>query len=73
MAQFRGTVEGNRGEASRLGTPASGMVTTCNGWNMGVTVIATHNDGVDRFEVLKTGGSNNNWKRELVIIVEEGE
>jgi len=38
MAQFRGTVQGSRGGASRLGGKSSGIDTTANGWDMGVRV-----------------------------------
>ena len=71
MAQFKGTVEGNRGEASRLGSKANGMVTTCNGWNMGVTVVATHDDGVDTFEIWQTGGSNRGNRDKLLTTITE--
>ena len=37
MARFYGTVQGRRGEASRLGDSKSGMRTTCRGWNLGAT------------------------------------
>lgn len=59
MARFRGTIKGQRGEASRLGTPKSGLEIECNGWNAGVSVRATvgSNDG-DIFAVYMTGGSN---------------
>ena len=32
MAAFRGTVEGNRGLASKLGSNDSGITTTANSW-----------------------------------------
>lgn len=35
MARFYGTVQGRRGEASRLGDSKSGMRTTCRGWKLG--------------------------------------
>ena len=37
MAHFRGTVQENRGETSRLGSRNSGLVATCDGWNIGLT------------------------------------
>lgn len=60
MARFRSTINGQRGEASRLGSAASGMVAEVNGWNAGVTVIASDVNGVDCFDVYQTGGSNGN-------------
>lgn len=74
MAQFRSTINGSRGEASRLGTKASGIRTETNGWTGGVTVIAQHHDknhpasearGVgehDSFEIYATTGSA--WRGE---------
>ena len=60
MAQFRGTIQGNRGEASRLGTKSSGMYAEINGWNKGIRVTASHKDGKDYFWVQETGRSNRN-------------
>jgi len=39
MARYRGTIQGNRGQASRLGTANSQLVATINGWHIGVSVI----------------------------------
>ena len=59
MAQFRGTVQGNRSETSRLGHKTSGLVTECNGWNIGVKCVARYNEEADRDEIMiyKTSGS----------------
>ena len=59
MAQFRGTVQGNRSETSRLGHKTSGLVTECNGWNIGVKCVARYNKEADRDEIMiyKTSGS----------------
>lgn len=65
MAQFRATIKGNRGEASRLGTASSGVLAKINGWNGGVAVVAKHSTQhrhvpqlEDRFDIYATGGSN---------------
>lgn len=58
MAQFRGTLKGNRGQASRLGSKQSGLSVTANGWNDGVRIEVQHIDGQDHFFVWRTGGSN---------------
>jgi hypothetical protein len=59
MARFRATAHGNRGEASRLGTTASGIVVTCDGWDDGVKVIGRVDEtGLDVLDVYATGGSN---------------
>ena len=59
MAHFRGTVEGNRAEASRLGSKGSGLITTCNGWNIGARAFISHNEtlGRDEVSVYITNGS----------------
>lgn len=33
MSHFYGTLEGNRGKATRAGTKHSGMITYCASWN----------------------------------------
>jgi hypothetical protein len=59
MAQFRATVQGHRGEASRFGGKASGITATANGWTSGVKVHGfVDDDGRDRFTIVATGGSN---------------
>ena len=59
MAQFRGTVQGNRSQTSRLGHKSSGLETECNGWNIGVRCVARYNKEADRDEIMiyKTSGS----------------
>lgn len=59
MAQFRGTVRGQRGLASRLGSKKSGLIATANGWETGARISITHDaDGRDRVRVYRNGGSN---------------
>lgn len=60
MAQFRGTIEGQRGPASRLGSKKSGLSVTANGWSIGATVRLVHNDerGEDEIDVCLTSGSH---------------
>jgi hypothetical protein len=43
MAHFIGYVHGSRGEASRLGTKATGIQATGQGWNVGGKVITYYN------------------------------
>lgn len=66
MAQYRGTVEGTRGQASRLGSKASGLVVEGNGWNIGARVELAHVDGKDVVRVFKTSGSSYAGKSELI-------
>lgn len=59
MAQYRGTLSGQRGTASRLGNKKSGLKVTCNGWEIGITVYATYDEDAkeDVMTVYLTGGS----------------
>lgn len=54
MAHFYGTIKGSRGEASRLGTKASGLRTTTASWQGAVTVNMVERNGVDYVEVWLT-------------------
>lgn len=48
MAHFRGTVQGARGEASRLGTVKSDMVVQAQSWEgKAVAHLYQHSDGRD--------------------------
>lgn len=76
MAQFRATIQGNRGEASRFGTKNSGISANINGWNKGVEVLAYYDNELQQncFMVSMTGGSN---KKDRPVIIakfnEDGE
>ena len=48
MGHFRGTLGGNRGQASRLGTKSSGLYTTCNGWGVGCEASIHYNKELDK-------------------------
>jgi len=87
MARFRGTVQGGRGEVSRLGHRS--ITTDANGWNLGVNVDGgafdvgrseiggDHIDPVNRpyvsdvFTVYATGGSTESRHSHLIARVEE--
>ena len=73
MAQYRGTCLGNRTETSRLGHKSSGLVTTCNGWRVGVRCEAIFNEETQRDEihVYSTGGSTGATRSKLITIIEE--
>jgi hypothetical protein len=59
-AHFRGTVQGNRSEVSRLGSKDSGLLVTANGWDFGVDVSFRfcEETGKDTVRIDLTGGSN---------------
>ena len=73
MPRFRGTVQGARGQASRLGHHY--ITTDANGWNLGVNVdggsyeVAQSNG--DHFTVYATGGSTESRRSHKVAMVEE--
>lgn len=74
MTRFRGTMIGNRNEASRLGTTTSGLRATINGWNAGVEVDAYNTDkNFDGFSIYATSGSNGAMAREFIGTVESTE
>jgi len=61
MARYRGILQGQRGEVSKLGSPSSGLQTRANGWNTGALVIIRPDPDdptLDRIQVYRTGGSN---------------
>lgn len=59
MARFYGSIQGNRGEATRLGNAQSGMGASVNGWDLGVDVRAFAKDSEqDCIVVTPSGGSN---------------
>lgn len=67
MARFRATIHGNRGKASRLGTPNSGMMATVNGWDIGVEVaLYVNQKGEDAVQIYRTGGSNGGRSSTLI-------
>lgn len=47
MARFIGTVQGGRGEASRIGHNTTGLRTSCRGWHIGVNCEARPAGGAD--------------------------
>jgi len=47
MSRFYGTVQGSRGEATRCGTPASGIATYTAGWSGAVHAYVFDKDGRD--------------------------
>tara|TARA_R100001015_G_C4572587_1_gene130423 strand:- start:596 stop:820 length:225 start_codon:yes stop_codon:yes gene_type:complete len=73
MAQFRGTVQGNRSQSSRLGHKTSGLTTECNGWNIGVRCYAYHDEetGKDVIRVTRTSGSGYRGTNEVIATITE--
>lgn len=74
MAQYRGTVKGSRGMASRLGTKKTGIEAHICGWDTGVRVYVRWNEEECEDEVLvfRTGGSNDVHNSQLIAKWTEG-
>lgn len=58
MAHFRGTIQGGRGKASRLGHKTSGLRVTARSWTDGVNVELSWNDelGTDWLSIYMESG-----------------
>lgn len=60
MAHFYGSMQGSRGEATRMGTKNSGITAHIRGWDIGANVdVRTDSNGNDVVTVFLTHGSNN--------------
>lgn len=59
MGHFYGSLEGNRGMATRVGSKDSGIIAHVRGWSTGIKVVCYVDDtGNDVCEARETGGSN---------------
>ena len=60
MAQFYASIQGNRGQATRMGTKNSGIDGHIRGWHIGARVTVNHDEktGKDIVRVYKTLGSS---------------
>jgi len=65
MAQYRGTVNGQRGMASRLGSKRSGLEVRADGWHVGCRVSITWDEASeeDIVRVYRTQGSAHEGER----------
>lgn len=66
MAQFYASIQGNRGESTRIGTKSSGITGHIRGWSIGARVEVSHENGEDVIRVYKTSGSNGSKNPELI-------
>lgn len=67
MAHFYGTIKGNRGEASRLGTSSSGFRATACSWQGKVVVDLVHNEKTDVDMVTVSLQPHNGAGRSLLL------
>ena len=58
MAHFYANIQGNRGEATRMGSKDSGIRGHIRGWDIGGSVWCRHYNGKDRVTLTVTSGSN---------------
>ena len=75
MARFYGDIQGHRGEATRMGTPNSGIQAHIRGWNVGARIQAStdpDDQKLDRIEVYQTGGSHSPRGPLLLTIRDNG-
>lgn len=54
MSHYYGTLQGNRGEATRCGTKDSGIETYAATWNGAIRVKIYHEDGKDKYIIERT-------------------
>lgn len=67
MSRFYASIQGSRGEATRVGTKNSGLSGHIRGWNVGCRVhLSTNDKDEDVCTVILTGGSNGS-KREVQL------
>lgn len=66
MAQFYASIQGSRGEATRMGTKGSGITGHIRGWDVGARVQVSHVNGQDVVRVYRTGGSNGSIIPDLI-------
>jgi hypothetical protein len=61
MSRFYASIQGNRGEATRMGNTTSGMHGHIRGWDIGASVeMSVDPGGIDVCTVTITRGSNGN-------------
>jgi len=67
MSRFYASIKGSRGEATRQGTPKSGIEGYIMGLDLGVEVVGSISaEGHDTFKVYLTSGSSGKGQRELI-------
>jgi hypothetical protein len=68
MAHFYASIQGNRGEATRMGSKDSGITGHIRGWNVGARVDVAHVDGRDVVRIYRTLGSGaRSWGSDELI------
>lgn len=73
MSRFYASIQGNRGQATRQGTPKSGIEGHIRGWDIGAKISCWVNkEGKDVVQVAITGGSSDSGiKKDLGMFTRE--
>ena len=73
MAHFYSEIQGNRGEATRMGSKDSGIRSHIRGWHVGGSVNCHYNESKDRDEVsiYATKGSSDGGREHLADVIEK--
>ena len=66
MTHFRGTIQGNRGGTSRLGSKNSGLTATADEWDIGATVKARYNETLKCDEIVVTIDSGSGYGNDRI-------
>lgn len=66
MARFYGSMQGTRGQATRMGSAKSGFDAHIRGWTVGVRVQLRDEEGHDVVYIYETGGSNGHSSERLI-------
>ena len=68
MAQYYADIQGNRGQATRMGTKKSGLDGHIRGWHVGCRVFMRFNEETQRDEctIDLTGGSSGSGKSKRI-------
>ena len=74
VARFYGTIQGNRGMASRMGGKDSGISGHLCGWRIGIRAfVYVDETGKDTVGVYLTGGSNGSREDQQIAKFHEGD
>ena len=65
MARFYAGIQGNRSEATRMGTQVSGISGHIRGWDVGIYVEGEVGANEDIFHIYLTSGSNGSRRKHL--------
>ena len=73
MSQFYASIQGNRGEATRGGSKASGIDGHIRGWNIGARVMVRYDKKTDKdvVSIYKTTGSGGSGREEHIATFTE--